>query len=232
MFVGVYLQIICCVPCKIMGPPDAIHHYFCNYSFLPYNMFFITFTDVDLCKSNPCLNNGTCTKGDNTYTCSCNGDYTGQKCESKSSRKICLPQCAHEHETDWRIYIKAGCGLMCWLMITTYVIDPVFVKMCLHVRLCADHCDDMGVDGTYALCEDCRSYIRCSGTSETRHQCPNKPNWGFNMDTKQCQYQSPHCFACSGRFHIWIKYILKERFIIIVFSFICNHILQCIDCSC
>ena len=52
---------------------------------------FNTFVDhVDPCKSNPCLNDGTCTKEDKTYTCSCNGDYSGHTCESKSGRKICV----------------------------------------------------------------------------------------------------------------------------------------------
>ncbi|KAK2183858.1 hypothetical protein NP493_294g02002 [Ridgeia piscesae] len=51
--------------------------------------------------------------------------------------------------------------------------------------------------GTYASCGDCRRYFVCEGYSQTLHHCPRKPNWGFNADTKKCQYKSPHCFVCG-----------------------------------
>ena len=66
-----------------------------------YVLFFITFTGpVDLCKSNPCLNGGTCMKGEMKYTCSCNNYFTGHKCESKYGINICLRPGEYEHETE------------------------------------------------------------------------------------------------------------------------------------
>jgi len=49
------------------------------------NLFSFTVPIQDPCKSNPCLNGGTCTKEINTYICSCSDNYYGLKCESKSS---------------------------------------------------------------------------------------------------------------------------------------------------
>ena len=37
--------------------------------------------DIDECESSPCQNGGTCTQGNNTYTCSCVGGYDGVNCE-------------------------------------------------------------------------------------------------------------------------------------------------------
>jgi len=84
-----------------------------------------------------------------------------------------------------------------------YVVAPVFRNMCSRLnRLCAKGCETKSMDGLLISCEDCRQYFACNGSSHTRHTCPHKPNWGFNIDTKQCQYASPHCIICSGRFLI------------------------------
>ena len=92
-----------------------------------------------------------------------------------------------------------------------YFIDPIIYEMCLHhERLCAYSCDDMDMDGTFVLCEDCRKYLICNGSSHTLHDCPHKPNWGFNVDTRKCQYKSPHCFVCSGRlYNIPLQMLMK-----------------------
>ena len=68
-------------------------------------------------------------------------------------------------------------------------------------KVCIDSCDDLKGDGRYASCGDCRQYIVCKGGTDTLNKCPEKPNWGFNVDTRQCQYKSPHCFPCSGRLY-------------------------------
>ena len=83
-----------------------------------------------------------------------------------------------------------------------YIIMIYFVAMCYHhERLCAYSCEDMDMDGTFVLCEDCRKYLICDGDSHTLHDCPHKPNWGFNVDTRKCQHKSPHCFVCSGKLY-------------------------------
>ena len=35
----------------------------------------------DLCDPNPCANNGTCTKHNETYTCTCPANFTGKNCD-------------------------------------------------------------------------------------------------------------------------------------------------------
>ena len=37
-------------------------------------------TDIDECSSNPCLNNGNCTDGINSFSCECGEGYTGVNC--------------------------------------------------------------------------------------------------------------------------------------------------------
>ena len=92
------------------------------------------------------------------------------------------------------------CVYVCeFLIISMYLIDTVHMDMCFHEDMfCSYSCDDMYVDGIFVLCEDCRKYLICNGGSQTLDECPNKPNWGFNVDTRKCQYKSPHCFFCSG----------------------------------
>ena len=36
---------------------------------------------IDNCKSNPCLNNGTCVEAVNGYVCACPAGYSGASCE-------------------------------------------------------------------------------------------------------------------------------------------------------
>ncbi|MAM05550.1 MAG: hypothetical protein CMD06_06310, partial [Flavobacteriales bacterium] len=38
--------------------------------------------DVNECESNPCLNGGICTDGDNSYTCECTENFEGENCET------------------------------------------------------------------------------------------------------------------------------------------------------
>ncbi|KAI8502373.1 hypothetical protein Bbelb_199610 [Branchiostoma belcheri] len=38
-------------------------------------------TGENECQPNPCFNNGTCTDGDRSYTCSCPADYKGSRCQ-------------------------------------------------------------------------------------------------------------------------------------------------------
>jgi len=40
------------------------------------------FLDIEVCQSNPCASNGTCSKSGNSYNCACSAAYTGFHCES------------------------------------------------------------------------------------------------------------------------------------------------------
>ncbi|XP_077190373.1 cadherin EGF LAG seven-pass G-type receptor 2 isoform X2 [Paroedura picta] len=48
-------------------------------------------TEIDLCYSNPCGNNGRCQSREGGYTCECKEGYTGQNCEVNSRLGRCTP---------------------------------------------------------------------------------------------------------------------------------------------
>uniref|UniRef100_A0A667YJH3 Cadherin EGF LAG seven-pass G-type receptor 2 n=1 Tax=Myripristis murdjan TaxID=586833 RepID=A0A667YJH3_9TELE len=48
-------------------------------------------TEVDLCYSSPCLNNGKCRSREGGYSCHCPGNFTGEHCEVDSRSGRCVP---------------------------------------------------------------------------------------------------------------------------------------------
>ena len=40
------------------------------------------FTEIDVCKPNPCLNGGACESKDEGYACACKEGFTGANCET------------------------------------------------------------------------------------------------------------------------------------------------------
>ncbi|KAM6454465.1 cadherin EGF LAG seven-pass G-type receptor 2 isoform 4-T4 [Liasis olivaceus] len=48
-------------------------------------------TEIDLCYSNPCGNNGRCQSREGGYTCECQEGYTGENCEVNSRLGRCTP---------------------------------------------------------------------------------------------------------------------------------------------
>ncbi|XP_027875467.1 cadherin EGF LAG seven-pass G-type receptor 1 isoform X3 [Xiphophorus couchianus] len=48
-------------------------------------------TEVDLCYSGPCKNNGRCRSREGGYTCECLEDFTGEHCEVNASSGRCVP---------------------------------------------------------------------------------------------------------------------------------------------
>ena len=127
----------------------------------------------------------------------------------KVSRRewLVLRHCACAYKSGY----NARCRLIPCLIVMTYVIDPVHRAMCFHEdRLCATNCGDVRNDGNYVSCDDCRRYFVCRGSSQTLHTCPHEPNYGFNADTKKCQYKSPHCFVCTGRSRVIPLQILPK----------------------
>jgi len=60
---------------------------------------------IDDCNPNPCENGGNCTDGVNTFTCDCEEDFTGMRCEgSKYQLKL---------YTSSNVY-SCGCNLNVW----------------------------------------------------------------------------------------------------------------------
>ncbi|XP_019732668.1 cadherin EGF LAG seven-pass G-type receptor 1-like isoform X3 [Hippocampus comes] len=48
-------------------------------------------TEIDLCYSGPCENNGRCRSREGGYTCECLEDFTGEHCEVNASSGSCVP---------------------------------------------------------------------------------------------------------------------------------------------
>uniref|UniRef100_A0A3Q3J3E4 Cadherin EGF LAG seven-pass G-type receptor 1 n=1 Tax=Monopterus albus TaxID=43700 RepID=A0A3Q3J3E4_MONAL len=48
-------------------------------------------TEIDLCYSGPCKNNGRCRSREGGYTCECLEDFTGEHCELNASSDQCVP---------------------------------------------------------------------------------------------------------------------------------------------
>ena len=56
---------------------------------------FLFILDVDDCDPNPCLNNGECVDGVNSYVCKCPRGFAGPNCEESKelrSSEYILPQ--------------------------------------------------------------------------------------------------------------------------------------------
>jgi len=84
---------------------------------------------IDLCRSNPCLYNGTCHSIINStnYTCSCLEDYTGQRCEilfeSDSIYALSRDNTLNDHE----IYPKNSSELWPLAIVFGYVFSLMLV---------------------------------------------------------------------------------------------------------
>ena len=115
-------------------------------------------------------------------------------------------------------FINARCGFFRVLIIMRNVVDidsKTQMDMCFHQEgMCLSDCSEANVDGIYVWCDDCREYFICKGGSGPKRKCPRKSNWGFNVDTKQCQYKSPQCFPCTGRLHFLILHTLFKLYLI------------------
>ena len=74
----------------------AVYSYVYTTVIFPMNPSFLqvlqgravwfSFSDVDECKSVPCLNNGECIDGPNKYTCDCRPGWTGTNCQTGTER--------------------------------------------------------------------------------------------------------------------------------------------------
>ncbi|XP_048356022.1 cadherin EGF LAG seven-pass G-type receptor 1 isoform X2 [Sphaerodactylus townsendi] len=67
-------------------------------------------TEIDLCYSNPCGNNGLCRSREGGYTCECHEDFTGEFCEVNSRSGRCAPGVCKNGGTCVNLLIG---GFMC-----------------------------------------------------------------------------------------------------------------------
>jgi Notch-like protein len=63
--------------------------------------------ELDDCASNPCMNNGTCTDGTDSFTCTCLAEYSGSVCQHSGCTPNpclnggeCLPQAADSYQCN------------------------------------------------------------------------------------------------------------------------------------
>lgn len=72
---------VCSLSCQNGGTVDST----CSYCMcLPGYTGNLCDTKIDGCNSNPCTNQGTCTRiGDGGFSCSCSPGYTGNQCENE-----------------------------------------------------------------------------------------------------------------------------------------------------
>nr|XP_033488698.1 coagulation factor IXa [Epinephelus lanceolatus] len=74
--------------------------------------FWARYVDGDQCKSNPCLNQGTCNDHLGFYTCACLSGFTGRNCEIVVSRRCDLNNgdCMHFCESMGTFGAKCSCA--------------------------------------------------------------------------------------------------------------------------
>ncbi|KAF9822527.1 hypothetical protein SFRURICE_010278 [Spodoptera frugiperda] len=70
------------------------------------------FTEVDLCYSSPCINNGTCVRREGGYTCVCAAGYTGVNCETVLTSATCSSQSAVCRSGSQCVSVREG-GFVC-----------------------------------------------------------------------------------------------------------------------
>ena len=66
-----------------MDFPPSLTYLFRSYH---YRTCFFYFTVMDNCMPNPCKNGGTCYEEGMDYTCTCSGNWFGQRCTDRKYR--------------------------------------------------------------------------------------------------------------------------------------------------
>ncbi|XP_072940790.1 protocadherin-like wing polarity protein stan [Epargyreus clarus] len=61
----------------------------CPHGFTGSQEHYMCDTEVDLCYSSPCINNGTCLRREGGYTCVCAAGFTGVNCETVLTKATC-----------------------------------------------------------------------------------------------------------------------------------------------
>ena len=107
---------------------------------------------------------------------------------SKENMKV-----TQSNRFDYLILLALNNTLQC-------VIAQGKTPMCYHTEWsCIDSCAEVTKVGRYPLCKSCETYVICKHGRSSLRRC--RRNWGFNFQTRRCQYRSPHCFACNGKLH-------------------------------
>ena len=71
--------------------PVKTHSCECPVGFTGEKNHYVCNVEVDMCYSNPCLNQGSCLSKEGGYTCVCREGFTGPDCEVSLLRSACQP---------------------------------------------------------------------------------------------------------------------------------------------
>ena len=75
-----------CVRAYVCAYVCVLHVYTCNAASFCLKRVKLYFTDVDTCRSHPCMNGGSCSNNIDSYKCDCAGDFGGSNCEEAPGR--------------------------------------------------------------------------------------------------------------------------------------------------
>ncbi|XP_050557052.1 protocadherin-like wing polarity protein stan isoform X2 [Spodoptera frugiperda] len=84
----------------------------CPHGFTGSREHYMCDTEVDLCYSSPCINNGTCVRREGGYTCVCAAGYTGVNCETVLTSATCSSQSAVCRSGSQCVSVREG-GFVC-----------------------------------------------------------------------------------------------------------------------
>lgn len=77
---------------SIQFRPVSVQHDFsctCPFGFTGMNVSVMCDTEINLCYSNPCGQNGVCISLESNYVCVCDADFTGRVCEINLKKSKC-----------------------------------------------------------------------------------------------------------------------------------------------
>nr|XP_049702759.1 protocadherin-like wing polarity protein stan isoform X2 [Helicoverpa armigera] len=84
----------------------------CPHGFTGSREHYMCDTEVDLCYSSPCINNGTCVRREGGYTCVCAPGFTGVNCETVLTSATCATQSAVCRSGSQCVSVREG-GFVC-----------------------------------------------------------------------------------------------------------------------
>ncbi|XP_055958206.1 protocadherin-like wing polarity protein stan [Patella vulgata] len=76
--------------------PENGYRCVCPQGFIGMNATIFCDTEVDLCYSHPCLNDGECFQEENGYTCICKNNFEGKNCEVNTTAKFDVLSCPND----------------------------------------------------------------------------------------------------------------------------------------
>ena len=72
--------------------------------------FTLSQEDVDECDSDPCLNGGACTNGEDMFECTCVDGWTGDKCQNMLDTCEVWGNHCDNSGTCWSVYNATFCA--------------------------------------------------------------------------------------------------------------------------